>query len=85
MLDEFVEIKEKELDRLEKQEEEGLPTNSKDREEAEARDIETLINQWNKDFDRVNPDPEDNSDFDSDNDINPLDTLTPAGKYTSSK
>jgi len=44
-----------------------------------------LINQWNKDFDRVNPDPEENSDFDSDNDINPLDTLTPAGKYTSSK
>ena len=85
MLDEFVEIKEKELDRLEKQEEEGLTTNSKDREEVEARDIETLINQWNKDFDRVNPDPEDNSDFDSDNDINPLDTLTPAGKYTSSK
>ena len=39
MLDEFVEIKEKELDRLEKQEEEGLPTNSKDREEVEARDI----------------------------------------------
>jgi hypothetical protein len=85
MLDEFVEIKEKELDRLEKQEEEGVPTNSKGKDEDEARDIETLINQWNKDFDRVNPDPEDNSDFDSDNDINPLDTLTPAGKYTSSK
>jgi hypothetical protein len=33
----------------------------------------------------MNPDPEENSDFDSDNDINPLDTLTPAGKYTSSK
>jgi hypothetical protein len=85
MLDEFVEIKEKELDRLEKHEEEGLPASSKGKDEDEARDIETLINQWNKDFDRVNPDPEDNSDFDSDNDINPLDTLTPAGKYTSSK
>jgi len=51
----------------------------------EAADIETLISQWNKDFDKMNPDPADNSDFDSDNDINPLDTLTPAGKYTSSK
>ena len=79
MLDEFVEIKEKELDRLEKQEEEGVPTNSKGKDEDEARDIETLINQWNKDFDRVNPDPEVNSVFDSDNDLNPLVTLTPAG------
>ena len=84
LLDEFVDTKTKELDRLEKQEIEGSAT-AKDREEDEARDIETLINQWNKDFDRVNPDPQDNSDFDSDNDINPLDTLTPAGKYTSSK
>jgi GTP-binding protein len=54
-------------------------------DEVEANDLETLIHQWNKDFDRLNPDPEENSDFDSDNDINPLDTLTSAGKYTSSK
>jgi GTP-binding protein len=26
--------------------------------------------------------PEDNSDFDSDNDINPLDTLNSLGQYT---
>lgn len=44
-----------------------------------------MISQWNKDFDKLNPDPEDNSDFDSDNDINPLDTLTSTGKYASSK
>jgi hypothetical protein len=83
LLDEFVEIKEREIERMDSREEEGV--SAKDLEEIEARDIETLINQWNKDFDRVNPEPEDNSDFDSDNDINPLDTLTPAGKYTSSK
>jgi hypothetical protein len=79
LLDEFVDQKQKELDREDK----GDMNDEID--EVEARDIETLINQWNKDFDRVNPEPEDNSDFDSDNDINPLDTLTPAGKYTSSK
>ena len=78
LLDEFVEEKKQELEKELKDEDEVV-------DEVEARDIETLINQWNKDFDRVNPDPEDNSDFDSDNDINPLDTLTPAGKYTSSK
>ena len=43
------------------------------------------MNQWNKEFDRLNPSPEDNSDFDSDNEINPLDTLTSAGKYISSR
>ena len=83
LLDEFVETKEKELERMESREEQGIT--AKDFDDLEAKDIETLINQWNKDFDRVNPEPEDNSDFDSDNDINPLDTLTPAGKYTSSK
>jgi len=50
-----------------------------------AKDINVFMSSWNKEFDRLNPNPEDNSDFDSDNDINPLDTLTPAGKYTSSK
>lgn len=54
-------------------------------EEIDINDLNTFINQWSKEFDRLNPDPEDNSDFDSDNDINPLDTLTPAGKYVSSK
>lgn len=44
-----------------------------------------FIKQWEKDFDRLNQDPEENSDFDSDNDINPLDTLTFEGGYASSK
>lgn len=30
-------------------------------------------------FDEMNPDPENNSDFDSDNEVNPLDTLTVSG------
>jgi len=33
----------------------------------------------------VNQNPEDNSDFDSDNDINPLDTLDSLGRYYNSK
>ena len=75
LLDEFVENKQRELDE----------NDESDIDEVEAKDLEQLINQWSKDFERLNPDPENNSDFDSDNDINPLDTLTPGGKYTSSK
>jgi GTP-binding protein len=78
LLDEFVETKGQEIEAAGVGEEEEV-------DEVEANDLETLIHQWNKDFDRLNPDPEENSDFDSDNDINPLDTLTSAGKYTSSK
>jgi len=73
LLDDFVETKQRELDE------------ESDVDEVEANDLEELISQWSKDFERLNPDPENNSDFDSDNDINPLDTLTPGGKYTSSK
>ena len=42
-----------------------------------------FVRQWEKDFDRSNPNPEDNSDFDSDNDINPLDSINQHGEYTS--
>lgn len=88
LLDEFIETKEDEMDdhaEAQKSAAKGIETKEEDLDEMEAQDIETLINQWNKDFDKMNADPEDNSDFDSDNDINPLDTLTPAGKYKSSK
>ena len=44
-----------------------------------------FIKAWEKEFDAVNEDPEDNSDFDSDNDINPLDTLDSLGRYYNSK
>jgi hypothetical protein len=46
-------------------------------------ELEDFIKQWEIDFDRINPHPEDNSDFDSDNEINPLDTLN-QGVYTTS-
>jgi GTP-binding protein len=42
------------------------------------------VRAWEKDFDRMNPNPEENSDFDSDNDINPLDSVNKDGKYFSS-
>ena len=42
LLDEFVEQKTKELERLEKQEDASV--SQKDKEEDDARDIETLIN-----------------------------------------
>jgi len=51
----------------------------------DKKDLNAFISHWNREFDRLNPNPEDNSDFDSDNEINPLDTLTPAGKYMSSR
>ena len=34
-----------------------------------------FVRQWEKDFDRANPDPAENSDFDSDNEINPIDSI----------
>lgn len=40
---------------------------------------------WEKEFDSVNGSPEDNSDFDSDNDVNPLDSLDNLGRYYSSE
>lgn len=51
----------------------------------DVSDVISFSREWNKEFVRLNPNPEDNSDFDSDNEINPLDTLTSAGKYVSSK
>jgi len=44
-----------------------------------------FVRHWDKDFDRLNKKPEENSDFDSDNDINPLDSITAAGEYYSSR
>ena len=48
--------------------------------------LESFARQWEKDFDKLNDDPENNSDFDSDNDINPLDSVnTVTGQYFSSQ
>lgn len=48
-------------------------------------ELKEFIRQWEKEFNYVNMNPEDNSDFDSDNDINPLDTLDTLGRYSNSK
>lgn len=34
------------------------------------------MKSWEEEFDKLNPEPEDNSDFDSDNEINAVDSLT---------
>lgn len=83
LLDEIIQEKEEEV------EEEASKSENQDMKEEEdeesVRELDTFIKTWEKEFDRANPDPEENSDFDSDNDINPLDTLSNSGKYVSSQ
>ena len=50
-----------------------------------TKELEQFVKSWEKEFDIVNGDPGDNSDFDSDNDINPLDTLDSLGRYYNSR
>ena len=50
-----------------------------------SKELDLFIKTWEKEFDKVNGNPEDNSDFDSDNDINPLDSLDSLGRYYNSK
>lgn len=50
-----------------------------------SKEIEEFVRSWEKEFQFVNQNPEDNSDFDSDNEINPLDTLDSLGRYMSSQ
>ena len=72
LLDEIVEIKQEEI-------KEDVPDMER------AQEIAEFVKSWEKEFEFVNPDPENNSDFDSDNEINPLDTLDSLGRYMSSK
>ncbi|CAI2358975.1 unnamed protein product [Moneuplotes crassus] len=51
--------------------------------ETESLDVDFNPKELANEFDFLNPDPEYNSDFDSDNEVNPLDTLTQVGKPTS--
>jgi hypothetical protein len=48
-------------------------------------DLEHFVRAWEKEFDRLNVNPEENSDFDSDNDINPIDSVNKDGSYFSTK
>ena len=56
---------------------------STDLENAETLEYDYSFSELSNEFDRLNPDPEYNSDFDSDNEIIPLDTITKIG-YSSS-
>jgi hypothetical protein len=81
LLDEIVEMKKEEINK----------TLSKDDEELDAEEFEEdlaqFVRTWEKEFDDVNAvvPPEENSDFDSDNDINPLDQIDSLGHYSSSR
>lgn len=69
LLDEILKDREDQL--LAKESHEG----EEEQEEFEENELEDFIGQWEHDFDKLNPNPEENSDFDSDNDVNPLDSL----------
>ena len=73
LLDEIVAVKKEEMEKEPDVKEEDYHT-----------EISTFVKSWEKEFDFVNQTPEDNSDFDSDNEINPLDTLDSLGRYMSS-
>jgi hypothetical protein len=71
LLDEIVQLKKDELDK----EDPEMET------QDYTKEIEEFVKSWEKEFDFVNKDPHENSDFDSDNEINPLDTLDSLGRY----
>lgn len=79
LMDEIVELKQAELDKeanqLHKEAKENDATIDLNRE------LEEFVRAWEKEFDVVNGNPEENSDFDSDNDVNPLDGLDSLGRY----
>lgn len=80
LLDELVDFKIEEVKKQDKKKEDD-PNHVI--EEDSDDDLEAFVRQWEKDFDRSNPNPEDNSDFDSDNDINPIDGINQHGEYIS--
>lgn len=83
-MDEIVEIKKEELDR----EADNLEAEAQEMGDEPfdaGRELEAFARAWEKEFDLVNYNPEDNSDFDSDNEVNPLDSLDSLGRYFSSK
>lgn len=49
-----------------------------------SRELQEFVKAWEREFEDVNGNPEENSDFDSDNDVNPLDSLDSLGRYYSS-
>lgn len=90
LMDEIVQFKIDVVNSEQAKKEKDPSYKMKDEEDSED-DIEMFVRQWEKDFDRANKDPEYNSDFDSDNDVNPIDTVEqlnaslqkPVGKISS--
>ena len=82
LLDEIVELKREEIFA-------AAESQEVDQEDDDPfdphKELELFVRAWEKEFDAVNGDIEDNSDFDSDNDINPLDTMDDLGRYYNSK
>ena len=83
MLDEIVDIKTEEMEK--KGNLDSALTTIQDEKSDTAIELREFVASWEKEFDLVNGNAEENSDFDSDNEINPLDTLDSLGRYMSSK
>ena len=79
LMDEIVELKQTELDK----EAVTLHQEAKDNDATIDlnRELEEFVRAWEKEFDIVNGNAEENSDFDSDNEVNPLDGLDSLGRY----
>ena len=85
-MDDIVRLKVDLMDRERKEDEDEDTPNRKGQEPETDDDLELFVRQWEKDFDRSNQNPEENSDFDSDNEINPLDGIDKlTGKYRSTQ
>jgi hypothetical protein len=58
---------------------------AKEGDEDSVRELDVFIKTWEKDFEKMNENPEENSDFDSDNEVNPIDTINTNGRYVQSQ
>ena len=82
LVEEIVELKKTELD---KEAEELFKEAALNNTQIDlSKELEEFVRAWEKEFDQVNGNPEENSDFDSDNEVNPLDSLDSLGRYYSS-
>lgn len=80
LLDEIVTLKKEEIERDSAIE----ARKSKEPVADYTEELREFVDSWQREFDAANSNPEECSDFDSDNEINPLDTLDSLGRYVSS-
>ena len=83
LLDEIVDLKREEMYAAAESQSEADEQQEDDFDPQ--KELEIFVRSWEKEFDSVNGNVEENSDFDSDNDINPLDTMDDLGRYYNSK